>query len=820
MSKHARWRSYISFDAAFAASRTWVDVSDYVQALSYNVGRQRDLDVFQATTATVVLDNSDRRFDPLLTNGPYGAGLKPRRLFKTECSWNWLTANQASIETDTTGWAAGANTTIARTTAQAADGVASLSLTSAAAGNVSATTPTGVSGVEVQRGTPLVAMASFRSAVSVRSCRVDVAFYTTAGVLISTTTGSTVSSSTSSFTQATTQATAPADGYATVIVVVQSTGAASEVHYVDKIALMPGDAGVPSWYPGGPEPMWCGYVPDWQPMYSPSGLYGEMPLQLVDALGVFAEMRLPESDYTKQVAIDSPDAWYRFADASSSGSGLMLIDDLSGNERFSYVNTSQIGNDSQYAFTVTDPSITPAVSTFAGKLSSRNDTTAGANPFPAMEEGNIAYVVSDFTFACWFTYTWGAWSTNIGSVVIWINSKRVSSAGSAGNPQFSLVLANSGIGAAAPVLTAYLHDGTSADTISWSAPSADYFGTARHIVVTKDGTTATLYVDGVSRGTATVSGPASSWGSQPAALAVVASSTSASFAYISEILIKFSPMSAARVLAHYNAGRGHASDTTGTRIGRVLDALGWPAADRDISAGTVTVQPNTPSGASWNFSNALQHMQQLALTEQGQLYVDGAGRVVFRDKSYRFTTSTSNTSQATFGDGAGEINYASVTPSSALRSIWNRAIGSRNGGGSIERTDAASIAEYGERSPSPLVVYTLTDKEVSDMLDYILQRYATSQTRIEQLELQPVGVVDLWPQVLARKVGHRVTVVQRMPDGTITLNIPAIIEGMQVNVPTKGRTVVRWFLSQADVRSYLIFDDPVFGLLDSNRFGF
>lgn len=819
MSKHARWRSYISFDAAFAASRTWVDVSDYVQSLSYNVGRQRDLDAFQATTATVVLDNSDRRFDPLLTNGPYGAGLKPRRLFKAECSWNWLTANQASIETDTTGWAAGANTSIARSTAQAADGVASLSLTSAAAGNVSATTPTGTSGIEVIRGTPVVAMASFLSAVSVRSARVDVAFYTTAGVLISTTTGSTVSTTTSSFTQATTQATAPADGYATVIVVVQSAGAASEVHYVDKIALMPGDAGVPSWYAGGPEPMWCGYVPDWQPMYSPSGNYGEMPLQLVDALGVFAEIRLPESDYAKQVDADSPNAWYRFSDTTASG-GLTRIADLSGNERFAYSNLNQVGNDGQQSFTISSPSVTPAVAAYAGKLSSRNDTTAGSNAFPAMDEGNIAFVVSDFTFACWFYYTWGSWSTNVGSVTIWTNSKRITVGGSAGNPQFSLVLQNQGGGQAEPQLVAYLHDGTSADTISWVAPSANYFGSPRHIVVTKDGTTATLYVDGVSRGTATVSGPASSWGSTPAALAAVSSSTSASFAYISEIVIKFSPLSSTRVLAHYNAGSGHTSDATGTRIGRVLDAIGWPTADRVISAGTVTVQPNTPTGAAWNFGNALQHMQALALTEQGQLYVDGAGRVVFRDKSYRFTTTTSNTSQATFGDGAGEINYASITPSSALRSIWNRMIGSRNGGLSVERTDAPSIAEYGERSPTPLLVYTLTDQEVSDMLDYILQRYASAQTRIESLELQPVGVVDLWPQVLARKIGHRVTVMQRMPDGTVAMNFPALIEGMQVNVPTRGRTVVRWFLSQADVRSYLIFDDPVFGLLDSNRFGF
>jgi hypothetical protein len=42
---------------------------------------------------------------------------------------NLLTVNQASLETDVTGWVQGANSTVARTTATALHGSASLAMT-------------------------------------------------------------------------------------------------------------------------------------------------------------------------------------------------------------------------------------------------------------------------------------------------------------------------------------------------------------------------------------------------------------------------------------------------------------------------------------------------------------------------------------------------------------------------------------------------------------------------------------------------------------------------------------------------------------------
>lgn len=61
------------------ASITWTDVTDYVVdiPLSTNRGRSSEFDDYRAGTCSFRLDNSDRRFDPSYTSGPYYGFLVP-----------------------------------------------------------------------------------------------------------------------------------------------------------------------------------------------------------------------------------------------------------------------------------------------------------------------------------------------------------------------------------------------------------------------------------------------------------------------------------------------------------------------------------------------------------------------------------------------------------------------------------------------------------------------------------------------------------------------------------------------------------------------
>lgn len=55
------------------------DISQYVRSISIRRGRSRRLDKFQTGTATVVLDNRSRIFDPSYVDSPYFGNIKPRR---------------------------------------------------------------------------------------------------------------------------------------------------------------------------------------------------------------------------------------------------------------------------------------------------------------------------------------------------------------------------------------------------------------------------------------------------------------------------------------------------------------------------------------------------------------------------------------------------------------------------------------------------------------------------------------------------------------------------------------------------------------------
>lgn len=61
------------------ADIVWTDVTAYVRGLSFQRGRSTELEQFQTGSASVVLSNADRRFDPLYASSPYAGALTPLR---------------------------------------------------------------------------------------------------------------------------------------------------------------------------------------------------------------------------------------------------------------------------------------------------------------------------------------------------------------------------------------------------------------------------------------------------------------------------------------------------------------------------------------------------------------------------------------------------------------------------------------------------------------------------------------------------------------------------------------------------------------------
>ena len=153
---------------------------------------------------------------------------------------NALSANQASLETSTTGWEASTNCAIARSTAYASVGSASLSVTASAAGDATAST-TSATKFAVSANQKFSALADFRAGSTTRSVSVGVRYLTSASATISTTFGTAVSATSSAFVTASATVLAPPTAtHAQVFVKITSAGS-GEVFYVDKIAFHSGD---------------------------------------------------------------------------------------------------------------------------------------------------------------------------------------------------------------------------------------------------------------------------------------------------------------------------------------------------------------------------------------------------------------------------------------------------------------------------------------------------------------------------------------------------------------------------------------------------
>jgi len=64
-------RVEVSFTTAPLAAPSWVDITPFVRSVRTDAGRSSEFSKFSPRTCDVVLDNNDRRFDPLYADGPY-----------------------------------------------------------------------------------------------------------------------------------------------------------------------------------------------------------------------------------------------------------------------------------------------------------------------------------------------------------------------------------------------------------------------------------------------------------------------------------------------------------------------------------------------------------------------------------------------------------------------------------------------------------------------------------------------------------------------------------------------------------------------------
>jgi hypothetical protein len=73
------------------ASNTWVDITAYVKSFATKRGRSDALGRIEAGTAQLILDNSDRRFDPTFAASPYYPNVVPMKKIRISATYSGVT---------------------------------------------------------------------------------------------------------------------------------------------------------------------------------------------------------------------------------------------------------------------------------------------------------------------------------------------------------------------------------------------------------------------------------------------------------------------------------------------------------------------------------------------------------------------------------------------------------------------------------------------------------------------------------------------------------------------------------------------------------
>lgn len=770
----------------------WTDVAAYTQGISVRRGRASELDTFPASTATMSLLNNDRRFDPLHDAGPHAGDLVANVPARIRARWD-ETAGATSVTyvgigalaaADNTSltpalpgsWAAGdlllvvasirnsgtgtvdtpdgwrnlmsaGNVSILGRIAQTGDTAPTVTFSGGAAGattlaqclafrgterdltRVLSTTAEQLNASAQNIAVPAMTAVEGNNAIVMVAWKQD--DWTSVGQLSGQFFTEVADAPSTAGSDAAHQIqykipVAATNVSATTITV---TGGAAAISRVLIFAVRP--------YRGTDYDVWRGYVDGWPVEYLAGGAQSRVALACTDAFRLFAERRMPDTVAQAVTDIATPKGWFH-------------LDRLDGNRL-----TNTAAGATLHGWAQTTLSTGPAlVGASTGSLVSPEFTpdtdvrlAAAAIPIPSDFASMTADVEWSFTVA-----VRAAQGPDISSG----DHELVTTTAVTGQELMSLTVSIFG----RPTFTVDGVGATIAATVDSSLTGGiNLYDGATHVVTcVRDNTEARLYVDGALIGSDS-DASANDWWQQTNAVhwigrTGVGDGSRRWPAMAFDELIWFPvALSDSEVQALYDAMTvaWQPPAPAGTVIAAALDLAGWPADLRALDPGeTVVTAPFNPAGLS-----VLEVLQAAAEADQGRLFMDPAGRVVFHDRGRALREATAADVQYTFqlasAGGAGALDGTLQVAMDDLY-VFDAAEVTREGG-EAQRAQASATPA---RTRSLDGLWLAQDAQSLNLAEWIVARYGTAVPRVRTWSTDPRTEPDDWPTLLGLDVGHRV----------------------------------------------------------------
>lgn len=253
------------------------------------------------------------------------------------------------------------------------------------------------------------------------------------------------------------------------------------------------------------------------------------------------------------------------------------------------------------------------------------------------------------------------------------------------------------------------------------------------------------------------------------------------------------------------------SQLSSARVSAILDRaeVAWPNANRSIDTGLTTLQADTiPDNI-----NALQYLQLIETTENGQLFMNKSGAVTFKNRA----VNPSLISTTVFSDDstANAIPYANIGVVYGSENLYNRVIVTRNAGTAQTADSTTSQNKYGVSAYSIDGVLLTSDSEALSLASYLVGLYDDPELRINEVT---VNLHDKTSEQVASltklEIADVIQVIFTPNKIGSAINQYAMITGINHNVGIAEHQVT-FDLTSTTVLNFVL-DNTKFGILDTN----
>jgi len=216
-------------------------------------------------------------------------------------------------------------------------------------------------------------------------------------------------------------------------------------------------------------------------------------------------------------------------------------------------------------------------------------------------------------------------------------------------------------------------------------------------------------------------------------------------------------------------------------------------------------------------TNVLQYLQLVAASEQGFLFMNWKGTLVFKDRA----SVLDPLAEVAFTDDGTGIPYSRLTNSFGDELLYNY-IQTQSPAGAVQTaSDADSIALYQAQQFTKLDLLNSTTSEVDALGEYLLGRYKDPVLRFTGVQVQMAALTaDQQNALLVAELTDVVSVQKSFDVGTPASVTQTVIVSGITHTITPGSHEIRFTFESTDGNQYLTLDSDVFGQLDSNLLAF